>query len=559
MDPYEILGIPVNATREEIKKAYRREAMKWHPDRNNNSSESEARFHQAADAYKILSEKNSAQNNRHTRTGPSAGTGYQGPESEASGYSSNSRHSDYESKDNFAGELFWEVMLDFAIKLAQRGMRQREIFVNLSQRGCPDRLATSIAEKAFSIHAQYASNPGKANEKAMKQESELLRAFIGARNILWSPRGTVEYYLMVFSQFNQTAGSGLLSRINPNSRLMKILGFSILFFALFVMIINYYPGRFQFGNLTELTLLQLPIGILSWMLIWTIYRKLWVFTLMLGLVYSVTLFICQTLIPQALNNDFEAILLIAVSCYLPFTLVVVFANYFYYRKAQKTITLADDLFFDHREKMSWIKNRAGTSTGATFLYFFLVLLMFQAPEPMDIFDSVTFALVDRDEAMVEEENRLRSIEAEAGHFFNIAESHFYGSPPDYLKASTSYSIAADKRSLLAAYQLGYMYYHGVGVKQNDSLALDYFQLAIRAPLAYQPHSLLLTSGYLAESYNNLGIMYQKGFGTRRDTKKAIAMFRKGAKFGSSNARVNLRTVYSQGANSKRKALLKPDY
>jgi TPR repeat protein len=104
-----------------------------------------------------------------------------------------------------------------------------------------------------------------------------------------------------------------------------------------------------------------------------------------------------------------------------------------------------------------------------------------------------------------------------------------------------------------------MYYHGVGVEQNDAMALEYFQLAIRAPLAYQPHSLRLTSSYLAESYNNLGIIYQDGLGTKRDTKKAIAMYRKAAKFGSGNARVNLRTVYSRGSSSKRIDLLKPDY
>ena len=56
MDAYDILGIPKSATQEEIKKAYRREAMKWHPDRCNNSAEAQERFHRAAEAYKFLSE-----------------------------------------------------------------------------------------------------------------------------------------------------------------------------------------------------------------------------------------------------------------------------------------------------------------------------------------------------------------------------------------------------------------------------------------------------------------------------------------------------------------------
>ena len=57
MDPYVILGVDRNASQDEIKKAYRREAMKWHPDRSGNSAEARERFHQAAEAYKILSSK----------------------------------------------------------------------------------------------------------------------------------------------------------------------------------------------------------------------------------------------------------------------------------------------------------------------------------------------------------------------------------------------------------------------------------------------------------------------------------------------------------------------
>ena len=57
MDPYLTLEIQSNATQEEIKQAYRRLAMKWHPDRNQNSDDAKERFHQAAEAYKILFEK----------------------------------------------------------------------------------------------------------------------------------------------------------------------------------------------------------------------------------------------------------------------------------------------------------------------------------------------------------------------------------------------------------------------------------------------------------------------------------------------------------------------
>ena len=161
--------------------------------------------------------------------------------------------------------------------------------------------------------------------------------------------------------------------------------------------------------------------------------------------------------------------------------------------------------------------------------------------------------------MKEEQTRLKAIEEEAGEFFEIAESHFHDSPPDYLKASMAYAIAADSGSLLAAYQLGYMYYSGLGVKQDDSLAFQYFQLAVKAPLAYQPHNLNLASGYLAEAYNNLGIMYQNGYGTKQNLKTALNMYHKAVEFGSDNAKLNIRTASSPTGLGYRKPLVKPVY
>jgi len=52
---YEILEISKNATQEEIKKAFRRLAQKYHPDRNLGDREAEAKFKRINEAYQVLS------------------------------------------------------------------------------------------------------------------------------------------------------------------------------------------------------------------------------------------------------------------------------------------------------------------------------------------------------------------------------------------------------------------------------------------------------------------------------------------------------------------------
>ncbi|CEL12265.1 Chaperone protein DnaJ [Candidatus Portiera aleyrodidarum] len=56
-DYYEVLGINRNADQKEIKKAYRRLAQKYHPDRNPNDKQAEKRFREISEAYEILSVK----------------------------------------------------------------------------------------------------------------------------------------------------------------------------------------------------------------------------------------------------------------------------------------------------------------------------------------------------------------------------------------------------------------------------------------------------------------------------------------------------------------------
>ncbi|XXG56060.1 hypothetical protein AAC387_Pa03g3574 [Persea americana] len=58
MDYYNILKVNRNATDEDLKKSYRRLAMRWHPDKNpNNKKEAEAKFKQISEAYDVLSDQ----------------------------------------------------------------------------------------------------------------------------------------------------------------------------------------------------------------------------------------------------------------------------------------------------------------------------------------------------------------------------------------------------------------------------------------------------------------------------------------------------------------------
>jgi len=66
-DYYEILGVTRNSSEAEIKKAYRQMAMKFHPDKNPNNKESEAKFKEAAEAYDVLS--NPEKKNRYDQYG----------------------------------------------------------------------------------------------------------------------------------------------------------------------------------------------------------------------------------------------------------------------------------------------------------------------------------------------------------------------------------------------------------------------------------------------------------------------------------------------------------
>ena len=61
-DYYEVLGVGKSTPQEAIKKAYRKSALKHHPDRNKGDKAAEEKFKEASEAYHVLSDKERRQN-----------------------------------------------------------------------------------------------------------------------------------------------------------------------------------------------------------------------------------------------------------------------------------------------------------------------------------------------------------------------------------------------------------------------------------------------------------------------------------------------------------------
>ena len=75
-DYYEVLEVSKGASKEDIKKAYRKQALKYHPDKNPGDNAAEEKFKEAAEAYEVLSnEEKKARYDRFGHAGMSGAAG----------------------------------------------------------------------------------------------------------------------------------------------------------------------------------------------------------------------------------------------------------------------------------------------------------------------------------------------------------------------------------------------------------------------------------------------------------------------------------------------------
>lgn len=550
MDPHTTLGISRYANEDELKRAFRKEAMKWHPDRAGSSPEAKIKFQEISHAYQVLSReirsKNRQENSQsHTDQTPAR---------------------DAEISDD---DVFRDVLLEYAVGLIQSGMTRREVRIKVAENGCDEATASSIADQAFKFQQEFPDNfngrknsrPNPSGINKRKFDYLSIQGLLGKQNPNDAGRKTISDYHEIFNNLYEKDEAGAVFPTSKNKYLSKIFNRSILLFLVIACLAYYFPGLTGHIPLGLIDFFQLPNVILSLMLIWSVYRKLWLLSSIGIALFALTQIFYYYSMPIALERDFTTILFISIACYLPFIFLAHLSNFFYYKKARHIIESVNHLYPHLDEKHLLVKGRGGVSRLSALFFTMLLSLYFlhMIPEngTLDNKFNDLFSINTKTEG--KEIRQIKARISESERLFMKAEQHFNQNPPEYQNAEAAYTKSANYGSLLSSYKLGYMYFAGKGVTQDDIKAFQYFNHAIHSPLASQPHSISEATKWLSESYNSLGIMYLGGYGTTKNKQKAREMFRQALKYGASNRMDSVMQVSTFNTRNLRAYITLPEY
>jgi len=161
---YDTLGVHAHATDEEIKRAYRKAAMKWHPDRNNGAEEvARATFQEIKDAYAILSD--AAQRKVYDAVYAEQMRGW-----EAQRTRQQKAQAEREAAARAADEAAYAEMVSLAMRFADDGHNRDVLFGVLLGRRCEAQRAAQIADSVSALQAarREAEKAAVAAEAAAK-------------------------------------------------------------------------------------------------------------------------------------------------------------------------------------------------------------------------------------------------------------------------------------------------------------------------------------------------------------------------------------------------------
>ncbi|HRN70664.1 MAG TPA: DnaJ C-terminal domain-containing protein [Candidatus Woesebacteria bacterium] len=163
-DFYEVLGVSKNATAAEIKSAYRKLALKWHPDKNK-EPEAEAKFKEINNAYSVLSDEKKRQmydqmgHNTYTRTGGqgfggASGFGGQDPFSYYSNMGGQSVNFDFGGVDPFdIFEQFFGGGSPFGGRQTRRNIYEMQITFDEAVKGVTKSAVIAGKERKIKVPA----------------------------------------------------------------------------------------------------------------------------------------------------------------------------------------------------------------------------------------------------------------------------------------------------------------------------------------------------------------------------------------------------------------------
>ncbi|XP_041977186.1 dnaJ homolog subfamily B member 6 isoform X2 [Aricia agestis] len=212
VDYYRTLGVSRTATEAEIKKAYRKLALKWHPDKNpDNADEANRRFKEISEAYEVLSDERKRQvYDQYGKEGLSSSRGRRSAATDDfdfglyTGYPFTFRDPDEVFREFFGGSAFGELFGELNGHSQRHGRRGQHSGTSLTSSlfsplgfgmGLNDIFASNGNFTSFSTFNSALAGPGSANMKSVTTTTRIVNGKkITTKKVMENGRETVMSY-----------------------------------------------------------------------------------------------------------------------------------------------------------------------------------------------------------------------------------------------------------------------------------------------------------------------------------------------------------------------------